>query len=401
MEIENIIEFLKKETPEHEDLLNAAYEAICNLFKTEQKNIDNRISELLSERDYVKVNEYVQMSKKVSDIVSIVEAIGDKYGLYDNVEKIPSERKLMSDIEGKESSISNGKRINYEEFRVDENVPVNLMTDFRYMKPAAFSLDGVRYPARLWKLVFIKTCELLWEKNSTIFEDFTDDRFMQGKTRTYFSKDSLGMAKPELIHNTEIFVETNLSANNIRDVIIKMLEKYRIPTVAYQIYLSKDLTPLHTEEVEVPVEDELVVEGILDVCKMEKICLDYDVKTEKCLNENSPYFIMECCKQKNCTYIHRKKSAEYEPKDIYVLPKKMLKTQICPKCGEKMRRTMFLIGFEDKGEQKDSNAYGCLCEKCNTSYITEGTYTSFTRNKDLEKINVNFYIQENGQLSLF
>lgn len=390
MEIENIIEFLKKETPEHEDLLNVAYEAICNLLKAEQKNIDNRISELLSERDYIKVNEYVQMSKEVSDMISIVEAIGDKYELYDNVEKMPNERKLVADIE--EICISNTKRINYEEFRVDENMPFTLMTDFRYMKPAAFSLDGMRYPARLWKLVFIKTCELLWEKNRTIFEGFIDDRFMQGKTRTYFSKDSSGMAKPELIHDTEIFVETNLSANNIRDVIIRMLEKYRIPTAAYQIYLSKDLSPLHTEEAETPVEDELVEEAALNVCKMEKICLDYDVKTEKCLNENSPYFIMECCKQKNCAYIHRKKTVEYEPKDIFVLPKKMLKPQICPKCEERMRRTMFLIGFDDKGKQKDGNAYGCLCENCNTSYITEGTYTSFTRNKELEKINVNFYM---------
>lgn len=175
------------------------------------------------------------------------------------------------------------------------------------MKPAAFELDGVRYPARLWKLVLLKTCELLYDKNSSLFEAFVDDKFMQGKTREYFSINDSGMTKPERIKGTDIFVETNLSANSIRDVIVKMLDKYRIPHAAYQIYLSKDFNPLHTEENQyersmdedsVYEEKEVEKRQGSEILNMQDFCEDYDCKTGKCMNENSPYFIMECCKKK-------------------------------------------------------------------------------------------------------
>ena len=64
---------------------------------------------------------------------------------------------------------------------------------------------------------------------------------MQGKTRIYFSENEKLMSNPEQIKETNIFVETNLSANGIRDLIVKMLDQYRIPHAAYKIYLSKDL----------------------------------------------------------------------------------------------------------------------------------------------------------------
>lgn len=305
-----------------------------------------------------------------------------------------------------ETMLSAGKRINYEDFRVDENVAYGLMTDFRYMKPSAFSLEGVRYPARLWKLVLLKTCELLWEKNHKTFEGFVNDKFMQGKTRTYFSIDKSIMAKPELINGTEIFVETNLSANSIRDVIIKMLDKYRIPHVAYQIYLSKDLNPLHTEKSrcqDLGTQEMLIQDS--ETLDMQDICADYDYKTGKCMNENSPYFIMECCKQKECSYITKKQRDTVNDKEesgkIYVLPKKVLKKKVCPKCGNIMERTIFQVEFENEEELKHNNLYGYWCQHCSRSYVTEGTYRSFVTNKELEGIKVTFVIDKNEQLSLF
>lgn len=35
---------------------------------------------------------------------------------------------------------------------------------------------------------------------------------------------------------------------------------------------------------------------------MSKICSDYDIKTGKCLNEDSPYFVMECFCNIYCKY---------------------------------------------------------------------------------------------------
>ena len=124
----------------------------------------------------------------------------------------------------------------------------DLMTDFRYTKPAAFSLDEIRYPARMWKQMLVKICEILYQKNNKIFEEFLEDKFMQGKTRKYFSRNEASLRNPEKIKGSNIFVETNLSANSTRDMVMKMLDKYRIPYAAFKVYLSKDLSPLHKED---------------------------------------------------------------------------------------------------------------------------------------------------------
>jgi len=86
----------------------------------------------------------------------------------------------------------------------------------------------------------------LVKKNNSIFENFVNDGSMQGRTRAYFSMISSEVRKPKKIAGSPVYVETNLSANNIRNIIVNMLEKYNIPKNQYQIYLSKDLTPLHT-----------------------------------------------------------------------------------------------------------------------------------------------------------
>lgn len=417
MNIEKIVKFIQKETPENENLLLVVYKSIHDMLSTEQKIIDHRIPELIEERDYDRVNKYVEMSKIVSEIYLDISEYAKEYGL-DKSDIVGGDMIGDDDLSNElfedeiETPFTSDKRINYEDYRVDESIAYGLMTDFRYMKPAAFSLDGVRYPARLWKLVLLKTCELLWSKNQIVFEDFINDKFMQGKTRDYFSMDNSGMTKPELLEGTNIFVETNLSANNIRDVIVKMLDKYRIPHAAYQIYLSKDLNPLHSEENMIATskaEDNICGEAETDKhllqdtesLNMEEYCEDYDYKTGKCMNEKSPYFIMECCKQKKCTWIKRK-AINDETGNIYVLPKSILKKKKCPQCRSKMEGTLFPIEFIVEQEVKQRILHGCWCSKCSKAYVTEGTYYSFVKNKKLENIKAKFVISDdNEQLSLF
>lgn len=81
MSIESIVEFIQNETPENEERLVAVYESINCLLNIEQDCIDRRISELISERDYDKVNEYVKMSKTVSEMYSYVNEWAKKCGL--------------------------------------------------------------------------------------------------------------------------------------------------------------------------------------------------------------------------------------------------------------------------------------------------------------------------------
>jgi len=80
---------------------------------------------------------------------------------------------------------------------------------------------------------------------SVRFIGFVSDPAMQGKKVNYFSKNPDKMRKPVLIENTGVYVETNMSSNQIRNVIAKVLRKFDLKVIDYNIFLRADYTALH------------------------------------------------------------------------------------------------------------------------------------------------------------
>lgn len=383
--IEKIIHFACTETPQNEQLLINAIHSIDLFLENEQRLTDNKIMEYVSERNYEKASEYMMMSKLISEVnaeISNIEGI-------DNLMKKNRKLKAMSDNEQTEDleeadiewEVMDEDRINYEKYRVDEGISYDLRKDFRYTKPAAFSLDGEKYSARQWKLLLLCTCEILAKKNPVLFESFIKDKFMQGKTRTYFSKSAEGMSNPEIIKNTQIYVETNLSANGTRDLVIRMLEKYRIPLAAFRIFLSKDFTPLHAIETKENISEKESFKEEVDI-GMENICEDFDYKTGKCMNEQSPLFVMKCNHQENCPYIKKPK--------IYYIPKEVLKAKNCPKCNCEMEHTSFQVLYTSNGSKREYSLNGYWCQTCMQAFINKELFMSFTKNKDVTQFNIKF-----------
>ena len=69
---------------------------------------------------------------------------------------------------------------------------------------------------------------------------------MNGKKAIYFSRVKLPtMRSAREIKIANIYVETHLSANGIRNLLIKMLNKYNIKLSDYKIYLKADYSKLH------------------------------------------------------------------------------------------------------------------------------------------------------------
>ena len=362
------------------------------------KQVDENAMNLLRERDYDKMQKYIDMSKTIASVQSSIKDIFEEIGVDKPKEKKVVLRKsadkeiLEDDMEFLEDD---QRRINYEEYRVDETVAHDLMTDFRYTKPAAFSLDEIRYPARMWKQMLVKICEILYQKNNKIFEEFLEDKFMQGKTRKYFSRNEASLRNPEKIKGSSIYVETNLSANSTRDMVMKMLDKYRIPYAAFKVYLSKDLNPLHKEDIKNDDLDEDQQEFKEENLNMQEICEDYDFKTGKCLQEESPYFAMECCRRKSCKYIqhHKKeqcKKCRYEK--IYVYPKDLLRKNGCPECGDTLENKKIQVKYGNGEDAKMINLSAAYCQRCNEMYITEGTYNTFISDKDKSKLESEFIL---------
>ncbi len=133
----------------------------------------------------------------------------------------------------------------YASLRVDENIPHTLYDDYTYKRPAGFEIYGKRYIAKDWKEVFVYTCEVLAQVDRDKFQNFLLDKSMQGRKIQYFCKDASLIRAPRKIKGTDIFVMTNMSANQIRNVIERMLRKYNLKVNDYKLFLKADYTDRH------------------------------------------------------------------------------------------------------------------------------------------------------------
>lgn len=115
-----------------------------------------------------------------------------------------------------------------------------LNKNFAHEKPTAFSLLGTKVAAKSWKDVFFKTCDILVERNyDEIYALATEDA-IRGSKMVYISTKPKDMRKPKKLTNHEIYIETALDSNYVRDLVMKLLKICFIPIQEYRIYLKSD-----------------------------------------------------------------------------------------------------------------------------------------------------------------
>ena len=86
----SIIEFVQNETPENQELLDKAIGAIKDVLQSEQALVDENAMNLLRERDYDKMQKYIDMSKTIASVQSSIKDIFEEIG----VDK-PKEKKVV------------------------------------------------------------------------------------------------------------------------------------------------------------------------------------------------------------------------------------------------------------------------------------------------------------------
>jgi len=94
-------------------------------------------------------------------------------------------------------------------------------------KPIAFELYGLKYSVKSWKEIFIKTLEILVQKDFDTIKKFTTDSDFQGRERRIISDSKSDIRQAQRIKD-DIFVEINLSANSILANIKLVCEKFEL-----------------------------------------------------------------------------------------------------------------------------------------------------------------------------
>ena len=226
-----LIEMFKTDFPSEAFEIQECLYLLSQVLDEGVDSIKNKFFSVIEERDYKKWEMY-------KEIVQLIDNFRDSIDNFTSILNVDADENI--DENEKERNIHN-----YEEYKVDSDIPHTLYNDFTHKRPSGFELLGKRYEANDWKSVLENICEILVLKDYKIFEAFINDKSMNGKKVKYFSKNEKELRSPRRIGNTDIFVMTNMSANQIRNVIGSMLRKYKINLKECKIYLRADYSPLH------------------------------------------------------------------------------------------------------------------------------------------------------------
>lgn len=119
--------------------------------------------------------------------------------------------------------------------------PHSLDENFTYKRPHGFVLDGRGTTGvTTWQRLYELVCQQLFARDEGRFRGLENHpEFVSNRGHHTVTGDRTTLRKP-LAVSADLYIEANLSANGIRDVIRRLLEEFEIPTDRMQIFLRQD-----------------------------------------------------------------------------------------------------------------------------------------------------------------
>ncbi|WP_160680827.1 hypothetical protein [Clostridium sp. C8-1-8] len=235
--MKKLISFLKTEFPKDTLDIQECIDLLNQCIGGSVESIKGAFSAAIDKRDY-------QRLTNLQEILQSIDKVQVKLEEYSNLLQLDDE--IEEEIIQKENLEDESKELpDYDSLRVDQNIPYTLYDDYTHKRPAGFEIFGMRQDAKDWKEVLIKTCEILAGKDPVKFSTFVNDKSMQGRKVSYFCNDQKGIRAPRHVKGTDIYLMTNMSANQVRNVIERMLRRYEIKINNFIIYLKADYTARH------------------------------------------------------------------------------------------------------------------------------------------------------------
>ena len=146
-------------------------------------------------------------------------------------------------------------RNNYADYKVDNTIEHTLLENFTHIKPYGFKfLNNELVEAKSWKSLYTKACEMFFNLDKDIFMSFENKTNMNGQTRSYFSEEKHEIDFPVKIMD-KTYVNTGFSANEYRDILIKILKEYNYDAKEFKIYFRVDYNPRHIPQNYISIDD--------------------------------------------------------------------------------------------------------------------------------------------------
>lgn len=230
-ELTDIFNFLDTSFKEDFEEMYSSFDFFVRNFIDIKNKVSENLQEKIAQNSLDNTEEQLTYLKKIDSLIKDLETICKKYN--------------PDDFADKEEPIKKpAEKINYDAYKVDNEEKHYLDEDFTNTKPFAFSFLGQKYITSQWKKFYLQTCEILIQQDSNKFKNLIYS--FKGKAKPYLSYNAGKLRVPKELSNG-MYIETNMSANDITGNIKTLLKEYDYKEKDFIIYLNKDYSDLHQE----------------------------------------------------------------------------------------------------------------------------------------------------------
>lgn len=220
MDLNELLIILKENFPEKTKELSSSLELLRETIQGFINTIKDSVNYAMSREDFESPKFYLNLgeelknyNKRIGEILNLLQADTQEQSL---------KRKITGHDTTKDS---------------DSKVERLLTEDLTSTKPRGFSLDGGGFvKAKSWKEVLIYSCQVFYSLDSEKLKSLTMHPDFEGIKRRLIGSNPEMMRKPQKIEKG-IFIETHLSANGIRDLLVKLLKAYGFTIEDFKVYL--------------------------------------------------------------------------------------------------------------------------------------------------------------------
>jgi len=195
--VDKFVSFLSKDKVISGEAFNNAE----RIYENKQKQ--TKIKEAIPRAWYTLLNESnEELIKLIGETTEIIS------GYYPEIEEI---EEFLGNYLQKERIIHNPKKIMNNKQKKENTAYIR--KGYTGQKIVSFRFENHNFLVKSWRELLLSICEIMFSKVGLI--NFQKVLQLEGKKRPYFSKDPNALRTPEKIKNTDIYIETNLSANSI------------------------------------------------------------------------------------------------------------------------------------------------------------------------------------------
>jgi len=231
VELMQMVKIIKEFFPEKAVELSETLELLRDTMDDTRQDIKKLLDLLYDQGQHDEMIPHIQLAAAILEYMGRVQEVQAALELEEQV--------MVENDTEEEQGLPN-----YQAYAVDSQIVHTLHEDFTYTRPAAFEFKDNRVEVRTWQQMLIKTCEMLMALDRR-FVNFENDPTMRGRKTKLFSTNPANIRSPHKLQDSELYVETNLSANSMRNLIIKMLQKYNLKPSEFKVFLRADYSNLH------------------------------------------------------------------------------------------------------------------------------------------------------------